>query len=43
MGITRERKVEQEVQLGVRYKIMVTWTRIEAVEVVRDNWNLHVF
>lgn len=45
MGLRRAigRKVEQKVQLGVRYKLMVTWTRSEAIEVVRNNWDLHGF
>lgn len=36
MGRTTGRRVEQEVQLGVRHEMMVTWTRIEAVEVVTN-------
>ena len=33
---------EQEVQLGSRHKAVVTWARIEVVEVMRDIWNLCV-
>lgn len=37
------RRKKQEVRLGVRHKVMVTWTRVEAVEVGRNNRNFHVF